>query len=96
VKGIRVVFPWWLKDYSGFKAEAMQEIDAENIPEDWVVIVELPTFTHPNHGLVRGVCDYTNKTISVGWRMQPYEDRPFLRTLKHEVNHIHFGPEYGH
>ena len=96
IKQIRVYFPFWLDDYPGYKLEAMTEIDKQNIPAEWVVIVELPKFSHPDHGLVRGVCDYNAKTLQVGWRFAPYEDRPLLPALQHEVDHIHGGPNFGH
>ena len=96
IKQTKVVFPFWLDGYEGYKAEAMDEIDKQNIPSDWIVVVELPKFSHPDHGLVRGICDYNAKTLQVGWRFAPYEDRPLLPALQHEVDHIHGGPNFGH
>lgn len=93
----RPAFPSWVP--ADLRAEAEQEIAAAGVPEGWRVIVMPAVFEHPASptGIARGVCDYDSKTIIVGWRMTPYEDRPLLRALDHEVLHAVTGdPLAGH
>lgn len=88
----RVIIPSWAN-----KAQVQEEIKI--VPEDWQVVVTVPIFETKSSptGLARGTCDYTNKTITVGTRLHGFEpDVPYLPALQHEVDHIYFGPEYGH
>jgi hypothetical protein len=57
-----------------------------------------PVFEHSGSptGIARGITEYDTKTILVGWRVTPYEDRPLLPALLHERDHVLYGPEYGH
>jgi hypothetical protein len=91
-KGIIVDVPWWLIDSTDLIEEAINEIDM-NVPEGWRVRIEVPVFAteYSNTGLARGMVDFDRRLIHVGWRHSPYEDRPLLPALVHEVQHIYNG-----
>ena len=96
LNGTPVLWPVWLAQT--MRDEAALEIDAAMIPAGWKVIVTVPIFetqASPT-GLARGLCEYGTKTITVGWRARPWEDRPLLPALLHERDHVLFGPCYGH
>lgn len=96
VKQVKVYFPSWLDNYQPLKEQALKEIDKTALPEDWVVYIELPIYHIEGHTLVRGHTDYQSKAIHVGWRATPYEMDPVLPALTHEVDHVLYGPLYGH
>ena len=88
----RLTIPNWAN-----KVQILEEIKI--VPEDWKIIITVPIFesTISPTGLARGTCNYNTKTITVGTRIHGFEpDIPYLPALQHEVNHIYFGPEYGH
>lgn len=92
--GTPVLLPSW----TVMRGDAMAEIDAAMIPQGWRVVVTVPIFetaASPT-GLARGLCDYESRTLTVGWRARPWEERPLLPALLHERDHILYGPTYGH
>lgn len=94
--GTPVLWPAWVPPH--MRDEAGAEIDAALIPAGWRVVVAVPIFeaaASPT-GLARGLCDYTTRTITVGWRARPWEERPLLPALLHERDHVLYGPCYGH
>jgi hypothetical protein len=94
LNGTPVLLPSW----TVMRGDALAEIDAAMIPAGWRVVVTVPIFetaASPT-GLARGLCDYTTRTLTVGWRARPWEDRPLLPALLHERDHILYGPCYGH
>ena len=94
LNGTPVLFPSWVV----MRGDALDEIDAAMIPAGWRVVVTVPIFetaASPT-GLARGLCDYDTRTLTVGWRARPWEERPLLPALLHERDHILFGPCYGH
>lgn len=92
--GGKIIIPIWLNDE--LIQEACNEIETSGLPVQWNVIIELPVFEAIPGQLARGMTDYKNVTIHVGWRMRPYEDYPLLPALSHEVNHVLYGPNAGH
>jgi hypothetical protein len=93
----RPAFPSWVP--ADLRAEAEAEIAAAGIPAGWCVVVMPPVFEHSASptGIARGICDYESKTLFVGWRVTPYEDRPLLPALLHERDHAVTGdPGFGH
>ena len=96
--GTPVEFPPWLAVWPDLMAGALAEVDAAGVPPGWRVVVRLPKFetaASPT-GLARGMCDYDARTLHVGFRFAPCEDRPLLPALEHEVGHIFGGPLAGH
>ena len=93
----REPIPWWVP--TALRQEVRDEIAYERVPEDYRWQITVPVFetTHSPTGLARGLCNYTDKVITVGWRHNPYEDRPLMPALAHEVGHARTGdPSYGH
>jgi hypothetical protein len=93
----RPAFPSWVP--ADLRAEAEAEIAAAGVPAGWRVVVMPPVFEHAASptGIARGICDYESKTLFVGWRITPYEDRPLLPALIHETLHAVTGdPLAGH
>lgn len=98
--GIAVMVPEWLDRFPDLKREAFAEIDGFSAAlTGWSVVIREPgSFwtTESETGLARGFVAFDFGEVHVAWRVRPYEDRPLLPALEHEVGHITGGPEAGH
>lgn len=90
--GTLVTFPSWVP--AEMRAEALAEIDAAGLPPGWQVVIRLPKYEEPESptGLARGTTSHALKTVFVGWRFHPYEDRPLMPALTYEVEQNVYGP----
>lgn len=109
-RGVRVWAPDWLS--GSLLREALDEIDstppeagprlsgvAPGVPVGVeVVIMDPGAFSTPASptGVARGQTDM-GSVIVLSWRMKPWEDRPLMPTLGHELRHWHSkDPQAGH
>ena len=100
-RGVRVWAPVWLQ--GALLAEALAEVDSTasqpdaqgrpgllGVPLGYEVIVQDPgAFSTPASptGLARGMTDMQSR-IWVSFRMRPWEERPVLPALNHELLHV--------
>lgn len=103
-RGVRVWAPVWLRD--GLLAEALAEVDSTasqpdaqgrpgliGVPLGYEVVIQDPgAFSTPASptGLARGMTDMSAR-IWVSFRMRPWEERPLLPALNHELLHVATG-----
>lgn len=100
-RGVRVWAPDWLR--GSMLSEALAEVDDVEPEADSriatgtrgvpvgveVTIMDPGSFSTPASasGLARGQTDMAS-SIVVSWRMQPWETRPLMPALAHEVRHL--------
>lgn len=109
-RGVRVWAPVWLS--GALLAEALAEVDScasqpdaqgrpglLGVPVSYEVVIQDPgAFSTPASptGLARGMTDMSAR-IWVSFRMRPYETRPVLPALGHELLHVATNdPSAGH
>ena len=84
--GVPVAVPSWVPE--DLRPELCAEVDAAGVPEGWTGEVAVPIFRpRCRDGLARGQCLRWCKRLVVGWRARPWEERPLLPALAHEVAH---------